>query len=72
MNSSAVDIPAILLAVAISLAITAVVAFANRGENRRRTWIAGGAMTVVLVVLVSLCTQLQTRMSGTAKRPVRA
>ncbi len=51
MNSSAVDIPALLLAVGISLAITTALALANRGENNRRAWSAGGAMAALLVVL---------------------
>jgi hypothetical protein len=51
VSASAVNIPALWLAVAIALAITAVVILAQRGGSPRRGWIAAGALAALLLVL---------------------
>jgi ABC-type iron transport system FetAB permease component len=52
--NSPVDVPAFLLAVAMSAIVTAVLVWANRGENRRRLWIVAGALAVVLGAIAVL------------------
>lgn len=46
---TSVDLPALLLAIAISAAITAVLALYAR-EGRKRDWLIAGAITLVLTV----------------------
>jgi len=48
MNASAFDVPALLVALAVSLLVTATLQLADRGGNSRRAWLAAGALVVVL------------------------
>lgn len=51
MGNATMDIPALLVAMGVATAITAVLAWALRDGDSRRGWIAAGALTGVLLVI---------------------
>jgi UDP-N-acetylmuramyl pentapeptide phosphotransferase/UDP-N-acetylglucosamine-1-phosphate transferase len=51
MDMSVLDVPALLLAILIAVAITTALLFAYRTEDKRRAWIVGGVLVAVIVVL---------------------
>ena len=50
MDADAVDLPALILAIAVALAITVALFFGAR-ESKRRAWITAGAVTAGLIVV---------------------
>jgi hypothetical protein len=50
---SVVDLTALSLAVLVAAAITAALLFAHRTEDRRRTWITAGVVSLALIALGS-------------------
>lgn len=48
---SVVDLPALLVAFVIALAITAVLLRAHRGDNHRRAWIAAGGVAAAVIAV---------------------
>jgi len=51
MDTSAIDFPALALALTIALAITVVLWWAYRGGNVRRGWIAAATLTALLLAI---------------------
>jgi hypothetical protein len=51
MDWSVVDVPALLLSILIAASIATALLFAYRGEDKRRTWIVGGVLVAVIMVL---------------------
>ncbi len=51
MDTSALDIPALLVMLVVTAVITAAIALAGRGDNRRRRWLGALGVTVVLMAL---------------------
>src|SRR4051812_18733706 len=51
MDTSVLDVPALLLAILVAGAITTALLFAFRNEDKRRTWIVGGILVAAVVVL---------------------
>src|SRR6185295_5348567 len=46
-----VDLPALLISIAIALVITVALMRAHRGDNHRRGWITAGAVAAALIVI---------------------
>jgi uncharacterized membrane protein HdeD (DUF308 family) len=49
MDTSAIDFPALLLAILVAATITVSLGYAQRGDDRRRSWLTAAALTVVLI-----------------------
>ena len=65
MHSSVIDLPALLLAVAIAALITGVLLFAHRGDNHRRGWLTAlalaGGLTLIGVLDLATHSPRQTQ-----------
>lgn len=51
MDTAAIDFPALALATLIALGITVALWFGNRGDDKRRGWIAAAALAAVLLAI---------------------